>query len=34
MSVVAALLLSSWLGAGDLARDSAVLVAALRQQVE
>ncbi len=34
MSVVAALLLSSWLGAGDLARESAVLVAAVRQQVE
>lgn len=34
MSAVASLLLSSWLGAGDLAREGAVLAAAVRQQVE
>ena len=34
MSAVASLLLSSWLGAGDLAREGAVLAAAVRQQVD
>lgn len=34
MSAVTALLPSSWLGAGDAARESAVLAVAVRQQVD